>query len=447
MSDSYIRDRRSNISKTILSAMVTTVLLDSRHAAADLTEDAERLALEWSKRGAQTERLSPFFAEHGQSRIVEIATSSTRDAQPGCITATFLGAPTIDFAVAPLRQDVMLEMLPLPDGHPAVSLDADSVRSAQGLVTITRCNEARLQLARVVVSMRSQRGAIEPVVARSAASMGDGLDILPERATGLVAPRGNPGRPIEPGPLAERVVRAEERARNEGAQLFSRVSTTSSTEGAGQTRLRLGEGCHRLAIMAAVPDTFPHAATDVDAEVRDDEGRVLARDRAEVPDARVDFCLGETARITVVYGGAAGAVPVMVVDAVWPLATTLPNHWGARVRGGFARAFRRRGAPSPTALPSLETLGSSGITMIPAPIEPGRCYFAAVAVLRGEARSIRISATLGDRVLRDDVTEQAEGVGLAFCSDADGSTRIDVDARGNNVFWVFGLFPLGGGNP
>ena len=85
--------------------------------------------------------------------------------------------------------------------------------------------------------------------------------------------------------------------------------------------------------------------------------------------------------------------------------------------------------------------------MIPATTEPGRCYFAAAAVFRGEARSVRISATVGDRVLRDDVIDQPEGVGLAFCADTEGSTRIDVDARGNNVIWVFGLFPLAGGQP
>ncbi len=447
MFDSRARARPSNISSWISFALLTTLLLTSRHAAADLTEDVERLTREWSQRGAHTERLSAVFAEHGQSRIIEIAPSREHDAKPGCLTAAFLGSPTIDFAVAPLRGNVMLEMLPLPDSHPAVSLDADSVRSVQGLVTLTRCNDDRSQLARLVVSMRSQRGAIDTVVARSSATMGEAQDVLSERMMGTIAPRGNPGRPIEPGPLVERVVHAEERARNDGAQLSSRVSTTASGEGTGQTRLRLVEGCHRLAVMAAVPSAFPHPVTDVDAEVRDDEGHVLARDRAETPDARLDFCLGETARITVAYGGAAGVVPVTIVDAVWPIATAIPNHWGTRVRGGFARAFRRRNAPPPAASPSVETLGSSGITMVPAAVEQARCYVAAVAIFRGEARALRISATIGDRYLRDDVFEMPEGVGLTFCSDAERTIRFDVDARGNNVFWVFGLFPLTGGNP
>jgi len=442
------RRQRSLISKTLCPGVLAiTFIVGIQPAAADLSEDASRLALEWSRRGARTQRLTPIFAEHGQSRIIDIAPDPASDATPGCTTVAILGAPTIDFAVAPMRDGVLLELLPLPDGHPAVSLDADSVRSAIGIATLTRCNESRRELNRLVVSMRSPRGSIDTVVARSATSLGETRDVLSERVAGVVAPRGNPGRPLEPGPLAERVVRAEEGARFDGASSSSRVSITASADGSGQTRLRLAEGCHRIAVMAAVPSSFPHAATDVDAEARDDDGRVLARDRGENSDARLDFCIGESARITILYGGASGAVPVIVTDAAWPLPSFIPNHWGARVRAGFALAVRRRYAPSPTAPSVVESLGSSGATMVPVSIEPGRCYFAAVAVLRGEPRSMRISATVGDRYVRDDVIDRPEGSGIAFCSGSEESARIEVDVRGNNAVWVFALFPFGEETP
>lgn len=428
-------------------ALGAAFLSPARWAAADLSEDVERLERDWSKRGAKTERLPAAFAEHGQSRIVQLKTNPENDVGPGCITIAFLAAPTIDFSVAPLKEGAPLEILPLPEGHPNVPLEHDSVLSNLGIAVLTRCNEERASLSRLALSMRSPRGAIDTIIARSATSLGDARDVLSDRVTGGIAPRGNPGRPLEPGPIAERVVRADERARVDGAQSFSRISTMATEDGMGQTRLRLTEGCHRIAVMAAVPTTFPHPATDVDAEVRDEENRVLARDRAETPDARLDFCTGDSSRVTVVFGGAAGAVPMMVTDAVWPIPSGIPNHWGARVRGGFALAFRRRNTPAPAGLPGLEALGSSGTTMIPVRIEPGRCYYAAAAVLRGEPRSIRVSATIGGRFVRDDVVERPEGVGVAFCSGSDESVRIDVDARGNNIFWVFGLFPLGGGSP
>ena len=436
------------MSKNIFAGSVAiSILVSMQPAAADLSEDAERLALDWSRRGARTQQQPPIFAEHGQSRIIDIAADPTSDAKPGCTTVAIIGAPTIDYAVAPLRDGVLLELLPLPEGHPSVSLDTASVRSVFGTATLTRCNEERRDLSRLVVSMRSPRGAIDTVVARSATSLGDARDVLSERVAGVVAPRGNPGRPLEPGPLAERVVRAEEGARADGATSSSRVSVVAAAEGTGQTRLRLAEGCHRIAVMAAVPSTFPHSATDVDAEARDDDGRVLARDRAETADARLEFCIGESARITILYGGASGAVPVMVTDSVWPMPSFIPNHWGARVRAGFALAIRRRNAPHPTALPVVESLGSSGATMIPVSIEPGQCYFGSVAILRGDPRSMRISATVGDKYVRDDVLDRPEGAGLVFCSGSEESARLEVDVRGNNAFWVFALFPFGEGTP
>lgn len=424
-----------------------SLLLTARFAHADLSEDAQRLADDWSRRSAQVERLSPFFAEHGQPRVVRIAPNPSADSKPGCITVAFVGAQTVNFSAVPMIDGVPLDFFALPEGHPGASRDGNGAFSSLGVATISRCNDERSLLERLVISMRSPRGAIEAIVARSAAPLGDARDVLSERVTGLVASRGNPGRPIEPGPLPTRVLHAEDRARLEGAQSFIRTPAVASAEGLGQTRLRLSEGCHRITVMAAVPEAFPHRATDIDAEVRNDDGATLAQDRSETPDARLDFCLGTAARVTIVFGGAAGAVPIMVSDAIWPIAETIPNYWGTRVRAGFALAFRRRHIPAPAALPSAEMLGSSGLTMLPVGLEPGRCYFAAMAVLRGDPRSMRVSATVGDKFVREDAVDQPEGTGVTLCAGASETARIDVDARGNNVFWVFALFPLPGGNP
>jgi hypothetical protein len=423
------------------------VLLAAPYAHADVAEDARRLADDWAGRSAQVERLSPIFTEHGQTRIVRIAPNPAVDAKPGCVTVAFVGAQTVQFSAAPMRDGVPLELLPLPEGHPGGAREGDGVFSSLGVATISRCNEERSQLEHLVISMRSARGAIDTVVGRSAAPLGDARDVLTERVTGVVAPRGNPGRPIEPGPMPERVLQAEERARIEGAQTFVRVATVSSADGLGQTRLRLTEGCHRITVMGTVPQTFPHRATDIDAEARNEDGEVLAQDRSETPDARLDFCLGTTSRVTIVFGGAAGPVPIMVSDAGWSIPDTIPNHWGSRVRAGFAQAFLRRHLPAPASLPSAEVLGSSGTTMIPIALEPGRCYFAAAAVLRGEPRSIRVSATIADKFVREDAVDQPEGTGVTLCANRSETARIDVDARGNNVFWIFALFPFVGGNP
>jgi len=386
------------------------------------------------------------FLEHGRGKLVLPLQGHAKDAGKECLTVVFLGAQSGEFSVGPAPEEPEAPSPIVPEDHPPIA-EASSVRSTLGVVTLVRCGSKQSDLERLVVQMRSPRGAIEVIAGVASAPLVNIREALPERGFGPVAPRGNPGRPIEPGPLAERVVRSEERARAEGAQKTARVSMVASEEGNGSYQLRLTEGCHRVEIMAAVPPTFPHRSTDVDAEAHDPEDRVIARDRSESADARLDFCIGETARISVPFAGAAGMVAMVATDALWPIPSAVPNHWGARTRAGFALALRRRNAPEPPSPPILEALGVSGPTMVPVTIEPGRCYLAAVAVARGEPKGLLVSATIGDKYARDLVIDKPDGSAIAFCSDDEESARIDIDARGNGVWWTLALFALGGAEP
>ncbi|UQA63387.1 hypothetical protein [Polyangium aurulentum] len=428
-----------------LAALAAT-LLHPEPARADLAADADRLARAWKARGAEVERLDPMFLDHGKSKRLDLAAKDAKGQDLDCLSIAVLGAHTTDFSVAPdpLAAPTDEPDASLPSGHPMTGGLADrSVRSAVGAASMIRCGPKRRELQRLLLDMRSPRGALEVVIARSPAPLGDMRDLLPERAFGPIAPRGNPGRPIEPGPLVERVAHAEQRARTERAK-FNRVPMLSSPEGAGEFLLRLESGCHRLDLMADVPGVLPRRATDLDAEARTGEGRVLARDRGEAADARLDFCIGETMRVSIPYGGAAGPVMVVAADASWPIPSAIPVHWGARPRAGFAMALRRRHAPEPSSAPVAESLGSAGSTMVPVAVEPGRCYLAAVAIARGEPRGLRITAAVGDRYARDEVGERGDGAALAFCAESEDVARIEVEARGEGIWWTFALWPLGG---
>jgi hypothetical protein len=213
--------------------------------------------------------------------------------------------------------------------------------------------------------------------------------------------------------------------------------------GSGELSLRIAEGCHRIEILAEVPQVVPRRATDVDAEARDSEtGRPLARDRADAPDARMDFCVGEPTTVDVPFVGAAGAVTVMVSDARWPIPKMVPTYWGARARGGLAMALRRRGAPNPREQAIFESIGVQGETAVPIEVEPGRCYLAAMGLLRGEARGMRLSAELSGRMLRDESADRSEGAAVAFCSETETSAVMRVDARGNSPWWVLLVWPM-----
>jgi hypothetical protein len=438
-----------DILRPLALALFAATLLGAAPARADLAADAARLVEAWSKRGADAKRLDPVFLEHGRVLVQPVVPADETFKKPGCLMVVVLGAPTVDFSVAPdpLTPPQNIPGAMLPPMHPPVDGDADTgVESTMGMAWLSRCGSARRELARVGLSMRSQRGSLEIVVARADDVLGDLEDVLPERALGPVAPHGSPGRPLSPGPVVERLARAEQRARSEGATKIERLPAHAAMNGTGELTMRLGEGCHRLELMAEVPGTLPRRVTDVDLDVRDTEtGQLLARDRSDAADGRAEFCLGATTRVTLQFVGAAGPVPLTVQDAVWPIARTVPVHWGARPRAGFAQALRRRHAPDPPAEVVAEALGVQGHTDVPVALVPGRCYLAAVAAVRGEVRRMRLVASVGDRFARDEVGERGEGAAVAFCAESEDAARFEVEVSGNSVWWALSIWPMGAG--
>lgn len=403
-------------------------------AWADLSEDAERLARAWSDR-ARVERLPPLFLEHGRARTLSVA--RWREGDPSCVTVALLGVRTADFFVS-------RELAEDPDPARPDEPRADRrLRSAGGSLVLSACGADRAKLGRLELEMGSPRGTLEILIARSDAPPRDLREILPERAPGPLAPRGDPGGPLGARPLAERLLRASQRARSEGAIVEARVEGRALPKGVGRFDLELVPGCHRLEILADA-SRAPGGAVDIDADVRDAAGRVLARDRAELPDARLDLCVGEITPVHVLFAGASGPLPVTLAHARWAMPARVPVRWGPRARAAFAATLHKRRAPDPALAPIFEALGVGGsATSIPLEIEPGRCYLAALAMVRGEARSIRLAATLGDRVARDDAVDRPESASASFCAGEEIHARFDVEVRASSAFWVLALWPMG----
>ena len=134
----------------------------------------------------------------------------------------------------------------------------------------------------------------------------------------------------------------------------------ASDDGSGFFEARLAEGCHRIEVFADLPQA-PRRATDVDAEAHELEtGRIYARDHADVPDARLDFCLGDTALVDVPFTGAGGAVDVVMTDAHFAMPTRIPGFFGRRARGGFAWALHRWRLPDPVSPEIVARWASKG---------------------------------------------------------------------------------------
>lgn len=445
--------RRSPVHLTIACAALAWIAPSP--ARADLSDDAARLVEKWSaKSGTSVEHLAPLFLEHGRLQTVRLTAESKdgttkRAPKDGCTTVVLLAPRTSEIAFLTDAEDAQPIPPPaLPSGHPTVAPgDGGALHSKAGVATLERCGkeEAAHPLAneRLLVQSVSPRTAVEILVVRSAAPIEAVESILPERVIGPSAPRGDAGRPIDPGPLTERLQRVEKRARDAGAAHVVRVSMKASAVGTGQFVARLAEGCHALDVVADVPQGAARV-TDIDAEAHLSEGgRALGRDRGEATDAHLDFCLGEAASVDVSFLGAAGPAEVTLVDSSWSLPAGIPDEWGPDARGDIATALRRRHAPALPPAPIDTWMGVQGETLVPFAVEPGQCYLAVVASVRGDARTLKASVEIGDRAPHDEIADRPEAVQISFCATTEDHASLRVDARGPQPWWVGLVWRLG----
>ncbi len=439
---------KSKRSVAVLAALLaaTATALGSSTAQADLRDDAARVVRVWTKEGAAVRRLAPAFLEQGRARVVDVAREAPPSNGGDCVTLAAIAPRTVDVAVVvgsrALGAGALLatalgegESQPLPPGD-------------SGAVIATRCGEGAAELALAVLVQRSTRSAVEVVLARSKRPLSPIEEILPERIAGPAAPRGTPGRSLGLGPIEARLARAEARARSDGAEDVSRTRVRPPSNGRGEVGLVLGPGCHRIEIFAEV-----HAAAslrfpaDVDAELRVPPGQVVARDRGDAYDARLDACVGEETAAQVTYVGAPGAAGLHVTDARWPIPSALPERWGPRLRSAAFSALRRRRVPAPRGEPVHESFGVQGVTVVPIPIEPGRCYLAVAGLAQGTARGMRMVAAVGARPTIDEAGQRPEGVALTFCPDAGDVAPISVELQSNGGWWMLGVWEMGAAGP
>lgn len=430
------------------ATLLGAVLLVARGAAADLGRDAARVAESLRGRGATVVRLPARFVEQDRLAAIAVPGPAAPEAPAGCTAVVVVGSRSLDFWAGPLEAVVTSragnEPEPRPSRTPGGADEVGRVRASAGVAVVSRCGDDRAALSRVAIETRSPRGAVEILVVRSREALPAATELFPERDNGPSAPRGDPGGAIEPGPVDERVAAAERRAVAGGASTVRRFTHRASAEGTGTVVLALDEGCHRLTLMAAIPKIVPRRATDLDAMARDPiGGRTLGRDRSEAPDALLETCLGDAGPVEITFAGASGPVDVQIVDGVWAVPAHVPAELGARTRAGFAWALWRRRAPAFDDDPVFRSLGVAGATSFAVPVEPGRCYVAALAIVRGESRGTRLTADLAERSLRDEALAGDTGAAVALCSQTDSVVRFAVEVRGGSPWWSFALWDAG----
>src|SRR5262249_59823879 len=131
-----------------------------------------------------------------------------------------------------------------------------------------------------------------------------------------------------------------------GGRVGKRETGTAGSDGGGEAQVMLEPGCHRVELFAPEPAARVRGTRrmrlDVDAELRDEDDELLARDRTDAADPRLETCVGEATAATGVFAGAPPGASVTATHVWWAMPEHLPASWPAEARGRGARARRAR---------------------------------------------------------------------------------------------------------
>jgi len=400
-----------------------------------LRQAADRVADEWARGGALVLRSPTRFLFEGESFTLRVSGGATPP--QACTTVALLGARGVSFhaKVAGTDDD------PLSD-------DASTrAASIAGVLEMSACGAGASALERLRVTFDAGRGPVESVVAESSRPLAPLRAVLPERTGGPLPPPPDAGPAPPLPPPGKRADFAEARARGDGAEVGERRTWTAAGDGSGAVKVMLEAGCHRLELFA--PDArgvrgSRRRRLDVDAEIRNEQDFLIARDRTDNADARLEACVGEETASTVIYAGAPSGAAVTVIHGFWPIPRHLPRLWGALARGRMARALLARHADAPPEDAVALFGGGAGMNPLPVPIEPGACYLAVAAVTEGHSRGLGLRVVVGARDARAERTTDDDAGAVAFCARDQTTARFEVEAHPVRVAWGLALFRVEG---
>lgn len=413
--------------------LLLAIAAAGRSARADLAEDVATLEKAWNE-AYTVSRLTPRLLERGDLNPVLLTRSATDPSAGGCTTVVVLGPPSANF---------ILRFLPTSQG-PRWPNGEWPEASIAGAAQLVRCGARKQMLSRLVVEMRSPRAVLETLVVEGAVPASSLRGVLPHRDPGPMAPLQSSGPRPELPPLRDRARQVERRAQREGAAALDRDLLRADGDGTGVTLLRLAAGCHRLDLLATGSSADPRVGVDVDLELSwVVGGEVAAVDRAESPDATAMVCTGGKQIARLRFAGAPPRSTVLLVHARWDLPPGLPERWGPTPRAKIAEAMRSHHGRAPGSSPIHESMGVSGVTVLPLEVEPGACYLTALAPIRGRSTGLAVAATVGVQAFANRGDAEGGGTVLAFCAGSNERALVEVEARGVGLVWVSAVWQTG----
>jgi hypothetical protein len=407
----------------------TAAALSPAAAHADLAADVRALSSARAAYGPVVQ-LEPRLLERGDRGPLAIPPELLNPKDPGCATVSILGVVGLHFAV---------RFSELDPGAPSTAFAETSVAGAS---EVTRCGSSKPYLAGVLLEMRSPRGVVEILVSKAPGAVPRLAELIPSRDAGLELPLGDPGPRPAPPPLAERLQRLTARALREGAQSERIGHVLAGDDGTGAEAVSLDAGCHELYLLAD-GDPTASPAVDLDLELVDTEsGARLGVDRAEDADGALSLCLGTPVRAELRFVGGPPKATLSLVHVRFDLPFGLPGGWGPEARARMAK-LARGARMRLEAQPFYSSLGVQGTTTLPLEVEPGVCYSALLVPLRGEVRSLSLSARARAAGEVPRGAADSQGSALTFCAHGARHATLEVSGDGANLAWLLSVWQSG----
>jgi hypothetical protein len=403
-------------------------------ARADLPGDVERLKAEWKDYG-KLQAFRPRLLERGDVRPLLLPAPIINPTTESCTTLAVIGSPSTNFVLRFVGN--AKGELRWPNGEwPEVAV--------AGAAQLVRCGARKAMLGRLVVEMRSPRAVLEVVAVEAAVPLPSLRRTLPHRDPGPVAPPSSGGPAPLSAPLEQRASAVEGKNRREGALEVRRRRIDTGDDGTSELALRLEPGCHRFDALGLPPPIAAGRPIDVDLELFSiATGELWGQDRTESADATLSRCVGEPTAARLRFSGSLPAMPIVLLSARWALPQGVRELWGVEVSARMAEAIWRSHNRSLKGSPVYESIGAGGLTALPIEVEPGACYLAAVAPIRGDTSGMALAVQVGKQHGQNNSGPESSGTTLAFCNEVESRGLLEVETRGSGVAWLIAVWQTG----
>lgn len=398
------------------ASLALGVLVVSRgQARADLLEDRDRVVSAFGRAGGEVVFSGTRFLFDDESVQVAVPPSN---------------APCVRVAVIGSRGTTLRARF--ADAGPE---DREGrATSHAGALQLTRCGAPA---GRLVVVNESGSGAVEILAMGYRGAMPALGVVLPERGQVEVRAPELP-MPMNLAAPERRAQAARESALREGATDVGEVRGRAPA-GTGQAEVTLAPGCHRVTVVATALGAADPTRIDVDAEMRDENGVILARDKSDAPDARLEPCTTTRKAVTVSFVGAPEGSVVVVATARFEVASALPAAFGDDARLRMDRALRKRAAKIDGA-PVLLAQGGAGLARVPFETDRVGCYLAVAGIADGTPHGLGLRARLAGFDAEDERGSADDAGVVAFCAHGERRAMLEVEARGTGVHWGLAVF-------